>query len=102
MLHRMTTLLSTVVIAFFAAPALDAVFSTSAWAAESCLTRSTGSLLRGSHGYYRTNRITHRQCRVLGTKRTTVRKIASPPVKLVAPETRAAILPPAVADANAR
>jgi hypothetical protein len=102
MLHRMTTLLSTVVIAFLATLVLNAVFSTSARAADSCLARPTGSLPHGSHGYYQTNRITHRKCWVPGAKKTTIRNIASPPVKLVAPETQTSVLPPAVADANAR
>jgi hypothetical protein len=102
MLHRMTTLLSTVVIAFLATPVLNAVSSTSARAAESCPARPTGPLPDGSHRYYQTNRITHQKCRVLGAKKTMVRNIASPPVKLVAPETQTAVLPAAVADANAR
>jgi hypothetical protein len=163
----MATLLSTVVIAFLAAPVLNAVFSTSARAADSCLARPTGSPPNGSHWYYQTNRITHQRCWVLGAKKTIVRNIASQkfsglakdsepterapavscitpnsqppqgkrwyyrtdkatgqrcwhlgakvskisnpipapspsPVKLVAPETLATVLPPAVADANAR
>jgi hypothetical protein len=164
----MTTLLSTVVIAFLAAPALNAVFSTSARAADSCLARPTGSPPHGSHWYYQTNPVTHERCWVLGAKRTIVQNIAlqklsgltkasepterapavscinapnshepqgkrwyyrtdkatgqrcwhlgthiskiansiparSPaPVKLVAPETPATVLPPGVADAKAR
>jgi hypothetical protein len=102
MLHRMTALLSAVVIAFLATPVINAALSTSAQAAESCLTRPHGSWLRNSHGYYQTNRITHQKCWVFSARKAVARNIASPTARSVSPKTRAAILPPAVADANAR
>jgi hypothetical protein len=82
MLHRMTTLLSTVVIAFLAAPVLDAVFSTAARAGDSCLARPTGSSSNGSRWFHQTNPITHQKCWVRGGEETaletTVRKVGLP------------------------
>jgi hypothetical protein len=101
MLHRMTTLLSTVVIAFLAISASNAVLSTSAWAAEGCLARPTGKLPRGIHWHYQTNRITHKKCWVtrIGDSSSAQSRAAA---RSVALEKGANILPPAVADANAR
>jgi hypothetical protein len=97
----MTTLLSTVVIAFLAPSVLNAVFSTGAWATESCLARPTGRLPHGNHWHYQTNRITHKRCWVARIGNSI--PLGSPAdIKPVTPETRAAVLPPAVADANAR
>jgi hypothetical protein len=76
MLHRMTTLLSTVVIAFLVASALNVVFATGARAADSCLARPTGSQPHGSHWYYQTNRVTHERCWGLGAKRMIVQNVA--------------------------
>ena len=78
MLHRMTTLLSTVVIAFLAAPVLNAVFSTAARADDSCLARPTGRSFDGSRWFYQTNRVTHQKCWVAGGKETAVLDIAPP------------------------
>jgi hypothetical protein len=75
MLHRMTTLLSTVVL-FLAAVVLTAVFPTTAWAADGCLAEPTGNPQNGSRWYYQTNRVTHQKCWVLGAKKVTVRSIA--------------------------
>jgi hypothetical protein len=101
MLHRMTTLLSAVFIAFLAISASNAVFSTSAWAAEACLARPTGRLPHGIHWHYQTNRITHKKCWVtrIGDSGSAQSRATA---RLVAPERGANSLPPAVADANAR
>jgi hypothetical protein len=101
MLRRMTTLLSTVVMAFLAISASNAVFSTSAWAAERCLARPTGRLPRGIHWHYETNPITHKKCWVtrIGDSRSAQSHAAA---RSFAPERGANSLPPAVADANAR
>ena len=101
MLHRMTTLLSTVVIAFLAISASNAVLSTSAWAAEGCLARPTGKLPHGIHWHYQTNRITHKKCWVIriGDSSSAPSRAAA---RLVGSQRGANILPPAVADANAR
>ena len=101
MLRRMTTLLSTVVMAFLAISASNAVFSTSAWAAEACLARPTGRLPHGIHWHYETNRITHKKCWVtrVGDSGSAQSRAAA---RLVASERGANTLPPAVADANAR
>jgi hypothetical protein len=72
MLHRMTTLLSTVVIAFLAAPVVNAMFSTAARAADSCLARPTGAAPNGSRWQYQTDPITRRKCWVLDGPKTTV------------------------------
>jgi hypothetical protein len=101
MLHRMTTLLSTVAIAFLAISASNAVSSTSAWAAEGCLARPTGRLPHGIHWHYQTDRITHKKCWVtrIGNSSSAQSRAAT---RSVGPERGANILPPAVADANAR
>jgi hypothetical protein len=69
MLHRMTTLLSTVVVVSVAALVPSAVFPTAARAADNCFARPTGSPPDGGHWYFQTNRVTHRKCWVLGAKR---------------------------------
>jgi hypothetical protein len=69
MLHRVTTLLSAVVVAFVAANVLNAVSPVIAQAADSCRAKPTGSPPSGSHWYYRydqTNRVTLQKCWVLG------------------------------------
>jgi hypothetical protein len=101
MLHRMTTLLSTVVMVFLAISASNAVFSTSARAAGACLARPTGRLPHGIHWHYQTDRITHKKCWVtrIGDSGSAQSRAAA---RLVAPERGANTLPPAVADANAR
>ncbi len=71
MLHRMTTLLSTVVIAFLAVPVGNAMFSTAVWAADSCLARPTGVAPNGSRWQYQTDPITRRKCWVLDGPKTT-------------------------------
>jgi hypothetical protein len=78
MLHRMTTLLSTVVIAFLAAPVLNAVLSTAARADDSCLARPTGRSFDGSRWFYQTNRVTNQKCWVAGGKETAALDIAPP------------------------
>src|SRR5271167_2904122 len=75
MLHRMTTLLSTVVVVL-AAVILAAVFPTTARAADSCLADPTCNPPDGSHWYYQINRVTHQKCWVLGAKKATVRNVA--------------------------
>jgi len=65
MLHRMTTLLSTVVVAFLAAPVLNAAFPTAAQAAENCRARPTDSPPEGSRWYYQANPVTGRKCWIL-------------------------------------
>jgi hypothetical protein len=97
----MTTLLSTVVIAFLATCILNAVLSTSAWTAENCLARPTGRLPHGNHWRYETNPTTHKKCWVVKAGNSIASE--SPAArKKAAREARAAVLPPAVADANAR
>jgi hypothetical protein len=114
MLHRMTTLLSTVVVAFLAAPVLNAAFPTAARAAVNCLARPTDNPSEGSRWYYQTNPVTGQKCWMIDTGKATVRHAArrsrirhatparSPRIKLVAQETPAVVLPRATADANAR
>ena len=114
MLHRMTTLLSTVVVAFLAAPVLNAAFPTAAQAAENCLARPTDNPSEGSRWYYQTNPVTGQKCWIIDTGKATVRHAArrsrirnpiparSPRIKLVAQATPAVALPQATADANAR
>jgi hypothetical protein len=114
MLHRMTTLLSTVVVAFLAAPVLNAAFPTAARAAVNCLARPTDNPSEGSRWYYQTNPVTGQKCWMIDTGKATVRHAArrsrirhaiparSPRIKLVAQATPAVVLPRATADANAR
>jgi len=114
MLHRMTTLLSTVVVAFLAAPVLNAAFPTAARAADNCLARPTDNPSEGSRWYYQTNPVTGRKCWIIDTGKATVRHRArrskirnaiparSPRIKLVAQATPVVVLPRATADANAR
>jgi hypothetical protein len=114
MLHRMTTLLSTVVVAFLAAPVLNAAFPTAARAAVNCLARPTDNPSEGSRWYYQTNPVTGQKCWMIDTGKATVRHGArrskirhaiparSPHIKLVAQETPAVVLRRAIADANAR
>ena len=114
MLHRMTTLLSTVVVAFLAAPVLNVAFPTAARAAVNCLARPTDNPSEGSRWYYQTNPVTGQKCWIIDTGKATVRHAArrsrirqaiparSPRIKLVAQETPAVALPRATADANAR
>jgi len=84
MLHRTTTLLSTVVIAFLAAPVLNAVSSTAAQAGDSCLAKPTGSSSNGSRWFHQTNPITHQKCWVRGgqesARETTLANLALPRV----------------------
>lgn len=113
MLHRMTTLLSTVVVAFLAAPVLNAAFPTAARAAVNCLARPTDNPSEGSRWYYQTNPVTGQKCWIVDTGKATVRHAArrsrirnaiparSPSIKLAA-ETPAFVLPRATANANAR
>jgi hypothetical protein len=75
MLHRMTTLLSTVVVAFLAAPVLNAAFPTAAQAADSCLARPTGNPPAGSRWYYQTDPVTRRKCWIIDAGKTTVRTV---------------------------
>jgi len=110
----MTTLLSTVVVAFLAAPVLNAAFPTAARAAVNCLARPTDNPSEGSRWYYQTNPVTGQKCWIVDTGKATVRHAArrsrirhatparSPRIKLVAQETPAVVLPRATADANAR
>jgi hypothetical protein len=72
-LHRMTTFLSTVVVAFLAAPVLNAAFPTAAQAAENCLARPTDNPSEGSRWYYQTNPITGRKCWIIDSGKATVR-----------------------------
>jgi hypothetical protein len=69
MLHRMTTLLSTVVVVFLAAPVLNAVFSTAARASDSCLAAPTGVAPDGSQWRYQANRVTRQRCWILDSKK---------------------------------
>ncbi len=78
MLHRMTTMLSAVVVGLVAAPVLSAAFPTSAQAAESCLARPNGSAASGSHWHYRINRVTHRKCWMLGNEEAPARNVTLP------------------------
>ena len=115
MLHRMTISLSTVVVAFLAAPVLNAAFPTAARTAENCLDRPPGDPPEGSRWYYQTNSVTGQKCWIIDAEKTTVRdagaqvskmgnaiRARSPPTKSVAPETAAGVLPQIIADANAR
>jgi len=103
MWHRMTILLSTVVVGFLAT---DALSPTTARAAINCLARPTGSSPNGSHWNYRVNRITHQRCwrlRALVLKIGNVVPAGShEPVKSVVPETPAVVFPKTTADAQAR
>jgi hypothetical protein len=113
MLHRMTTLLSTVVVAFLAAPVLNAAFATAARAAVNCLATPTDNPSEGSRWYYQTNPVTGQKCWIIDGGKATVRHGArrskmrhaiparSSRIKLVA-ETPAVVLPRATANANAR
>lgn len=114
MLHRMTTLLSTVVVAFLAAPVLNAAFPTAARAAVNCLAGPTDNPSEGSRWYYQTNPVTGQKCWIIDTGKATVRHAArrsrirhaiparSPRIKLVAQATPAVALPRATAEATAR
>jgi hypothetical protein len=65
MLHRVTTLLSAVVVVFAAANVLNAVSPVFAQASDSCRAKPTGNPPSGSHWYYRydqTNRVTLQKC----------------------------------------
>jgi hypothetical protein len=65
MLHRVTTLLSAVVVVFAAANVLNAVSPVIAQASDSCRAKPTGNPPSGSHWYYRydqTNRVTLQKC----------------------------------------
>jgi hypothetical protein len=75
-LHRMTTFLSTVVVAFLAAPVLNAAFPTAAQAAENCLARPTDNPPEGSRWYYQTNPVTGRKCWIIDSGKATVRSAA--------------------------
>ena len=83
MLLRMTTLLSTVVVVFLAAPVLNAVFPTTARASDSCLAAPTGGASDGSQSHYQTNRVTRQKCRILDSQKipaaenAAVRSVAS-------------------------
>jgi len=77
MLHRMTTLLSAVVVAVLAAPVLNAAFPTAAQAAENCLARPTDNPSEGSRWYYQTNPVTGRKCWIIDSGKATVRSAAS-------------------------
>jgi hypothetical protein len=76
MLHRMTTFLSTVVVAILAAPVLNAAFPTAAQAAENCLARPTDNPSEGSRWYYQTNPVTGRKCWIIDSGKATVRNVA--------------------------
>ena len=76
MLHRMTTFLSTVVVAILAAPVLNAAFPTAAQAAENCLARPTDNPSEGSRWYYQTNPVTGRKCWIIDSRKATVRNVA--------------------------
>jgi hypothetical protein len=76
MLHRMTTFLSTVVVAFLAAPVLNAAFPTAAQAADNCLARPTDNPSEGSRWYYQTNPVTGRKCWIIDSGKATVRSAA--------------------------
>jgi hypothetical protein len=115
MLHRMTISLSTVVVAFLAAPVLNAAFPTTARAADNCLDTPPGDPPEGSRWYYQTNPVTGQKCWIIDAGKATVRDVGaqisrignairarSPPKKSVAPETAAVVLPRATAEANAR
>ena len=69
MLLRTTTLLSAVVVAFLAAPVLNAVFPTTARASDSCLAAPTGGAPDGSQWHYQTNRVTRQKCWILDTRK---------------------------------
>jgi hypothetical protein len=75
-LHRMTTLLSTVVVAFLAAPVFNAAFPTAAQAAENCLARPTDNPPEGGRWYYQTNPVTGRKCWIIDSGKATVRSAA--------------------------
>ena len=66
MLHRMTTLLSTVVIACLAAAVLNAACSTATRAAENCLAQPSGPAPDGGSWYSQTNPITQQKCWMIG------------------------------------
>ena len=76
MLHRMTTFLSTVVVAFLAAPVLNAAFSIAAQAAENCLARPTDNPSEGIRWYYQTNPVTGQKCWIIDSGKATVRNVA--------------------------
>ena len=76
MLHRVTTFLSTVVVAFLAAPVLNAAFPTAAKAADNCLARPTDNPPEGSRWYYQTNPVTGRKCWMIDAGKATVRNVA--------------------------
>jgi hypothetical protein len=69
MLHRMTTLLSAVVVASVAAFVLNAVFPIAAWA-DNCIARPAGDPGAGRHWYFRIDRVTHQKCWRPGGKKT--------------------------------
>jgi hypothetical protein len=83
MLHRMTTLLSAVVVASLAAFVQNAVFPTAA-RADNCITRPTGNPGAGRHWYFQINRVTHQKCWMPGGKKipaaetAAVRNVATP------------------------
>src|SRR6266568_54068 len=70
MLHRMTTLLSTVVIACLAAAVLNAACSTATRAAENCLAQPSGPAPDGGSWYSQTNPITQQKCWMIGAGKT--------------------------------
>jgi hypothetical protein len=74
-LHRMTTFLSTVVVAFLAAPVLNAAFPTAAQAAENCLARPTDNPSEGIRWYYQTNPVTGQKCWIIDAGKATVRNV---------------------------
>jgi hypothetical protein len=76
MLHRMTTFLSTVVVAFLAAPVLNAAFPTAAQAAENCLARPTDNPSEGIRWYYQTNPVTGQKCWIIDSGKATVSNVA--------------------------
>jgi hypothetical protein len=76
MLHRVTTFLSTVVVAFLAASVLNAAFPTAAQAADNCLARPTDNPPEGSRWYYQTNPVTGRKCWMIDAGKATVRNVA--------------------------
>jgi hypothetical protein len=83
MLHRMTTLLSAVVV-LVAAIALNAALATPARAADNCIARPGSTASTGSRWVYQTNRFIHRKCWILKTGeipaggKATVQNIALP------------------------
>jgi hypothetical protein len=76
MLHRMTTLASTFVVAFLAAPVLDAAVSTAALAANNCLATPQGDSPPGSRWLSQTNPITGQKCWIIDAGRAPVRTAA--------------------------